>query len=45
MFLCDLKQFRNENNNIRKVEQFISERTDKAGGYYEYIDVIAQNMP
>ena len=25
-----------------KVEQFISERTDKAGGYYEYIDVIAQ---
>lgn len=25
-----------------KVQQFISERTDKAGGYYEYIDVIAQ---
>ena len=45
MFLCDLKQFRNENNNIRKSRAIISERTDKAGGYYEYIDVIAKNMP
>ena len=29
-------------NVIKNNIQFISERTDKAGGYYEYIDVIAQ---